>query len=254
MNQDLLESALQSLNLTPLDIRIYLTISEKGLLSISQLARILGVERLTIYGGLERLQDIGLVPVNREKYARGIIVEPPSQVYALLEKKRTQLFYQSKDLEMLLPNLMTAFAEKNRLSAFRLFEGKEQFLTIFEEALRENGDTICFYGDAQTFVDYVTVEYENSWVKKRVRRKINLKMLVFPTEYIEKRYKEIDPKELRQTRYIMGKPTFVTSFMVFGGKTLLWNPQAERAIVLDDPVMTQMFQYMFNNEWKVAVK
>lgn len=225
---------------------------EKGPTSISALARLLSVERVTVYAALDRLKAKGLMTEGRESYSRTVRVEPPSRVLDLLEERRTELFYETKSLEDALPRLLAEYAAKGQLAAFRLFEGRKQFLAVFEEAPREAPGEILYYGDAQAFVDYVGIDYENHWVRKRVRRKVQLQMLVFSTNYIHERYKQIDLKELRETRYISGKPAFKSSFMVYGAKTLLWNPVAERAIVIDDPMLTDMFRWIFASEWDAA--
>lgn len=244
-----LATSLNTLGITGLDQQIYLLLLEKGPLTISRLARHLNKERLTIYQAVERLQEAGLVPKGRPKYSRGVVIEPPSQVLALLEKQRTDLFYQAKQLESLLPQMSAQYAQKQRPAVFRLFEGRTQFLTVFEEALQEANGQIDYYGDTDAFVNYVGIPYEDRWVRKRVAKKIKIRMLVFRSDYVEKRYRERDKKELRQTRYITPPHRFGTSFMMYGYKTLLWNPTAERAIVLDDPALTEMYQHMFQREW-----
>jgi sugar-specific transcriptional regulator TrmB len=252
MNYEQMSKALASLGLNQLDVNVYLTIFTKGKVGVSQLARLLEVERVTIYSALVRLQEYGLLPVERQPYERTVTVEPPSRIYALLEKKRTELFYQTKGLEDALPRLMAEYAAKGHLASFRLFEGREQFLAIFEEAVREAEKKLFYYGDAKSFVDYVGIDYENRWVRKRVAKRIKLQMLVFSDRYVIERYKLVDKKELRETRIIATKSAFQSSFMVYGTKTLLWNPVAERAVVIDDPLLTDMFRYLFTAQWKLA--
>lgn len=251
---DNLLSSLLSLGVSSFDAQVYLTVFHKGNIGVSQLARLLNVERVTIYSSLERLQTTGLLPSNRQAYGRTIAVEPPSRIYDLLEKKRTELFYQAKDLEESLPRLMAEFAAKGHMSAFRLFEGRDQFLAVFEEAVREAKDELFYYGDAKSFVDYVGIDYENRWVRKRVSKRIQLQMLVFKDTFILDRYKAIDKKELRETRFITDKSVFQPSFMIYGSKVLLWNPIAERAIVIDDLLIAEMFRSIFKSQWKVAEK
>lgn len=254
MNEEKIIQSLSSLNVSEFDSKVYQTILANGNIGVSQLARILEVERVTVYAALERLQRHGLVPTNRPAYERTVTAEPPSRIFDLLEKRRTELFYQAKDLEDALPQLMAAYAAKGHNAAFRLFEGREQFLAVFEEAVREAENELSYYGDAIAFVDYVGVDYENRWVRKRVSKKIQLQMLVFKDSYVDERYVPIDKKELRETRFIADKAAFQSSFMVYGSKTLLWNPVAERAIVIDDPIVTELFRYLFTNEWKRAKK
>lgn len=247
--ENILINSLRDLDLSGFDSTVYLTLFQKGQLSVTALARILKVERPTIYAALERLRQHGLLPAQRESFARLIAIESPSRIFDLLEERRIILRHHAEDLEDHLPLLLAEFVEKGRLSAFRLFEGRQQFLSVFEEALREAQEEILYYGNAQAFIDYVGLKYEKSWIRRRVSRSLKIRILVFRSILTEE-FDRTDHKELRETRFLPLKGEFKSSFMVYGTKTLLWNPAAERAIVIDDLTITEMFKLIFELGWR----
>lgn len=251
MNEnDALESSLELLGLYSFDRRVYLEIFKRGTRSVSELSRLLGVERPTIYASLERLQQKGLIP-QKHKFSRSISVESPQKLIAILEYEKSRFGEQKSLLEQSLPNLLAEYSAKNLPSVYKLFEGKRQFLTIFEESLREAKEEILYYGNAQQFIRYEGEEYEQEYITKRVEKGIFMKILVLESETT----KELDFKdkeELRETRFLPKNNYYESSFMVYGAKTLLWNPVAERALVIEDKIITDMFRQMFNNAWEKA--
>lgn len=248
-NFNLLESALKSLSLSDFDISTYLLLVRNGPLPITKIARVLSVERPTVYAAIDRLESKGLIPKNRPKHTPHVPVEPPSKVVAMLERQRNELLHTQGLLEVVLPEIQAAYTAKSRQSAFRLFEGKDQFMTVFEEVLKEAQDEILYYGDAESFIRYEGEEYEKRWARRRIARNLSMRILIFKNE-LDRTLVGDDPRKLRSTRYISPGQNFQSSFMVYGGKTLLWNPIGERAIVLDDPIMTDMFRATFERLWK----
>lgn len=252
---DQLKKTLLLLGISDFDANVYLAALKKGSASISYLSRELQVERPTIYSSLERLESKNLIPSTRAPYMRTIDIEPPSRILSLLEKQKADLSQEENHLENIMPEVMASFAEKGRLSSFRLFEGREQFLTIFEESLKEADREILFYGNAAEFIRFEGLEYEKNWIKKRLRRNISIRMIIHPFDQNESELKNIektDKKELRTTKYLLGDHPFKSSYMIYGFQTVLWNPTAERAVVLNDPVITEMFEQTFETLWKIT--
>lgn len=243
-----LEAILRDLGVADLDIHLYLLLIKKGGQSVSSLSRQLKVERPTVYAAIERLQELSLIPPHKTPYTRRVIAESPRRVLALLEQKRTSLAQQQQGIETVLPDLLAEFSARTPTTAFRVFEGKEQFLTIFEEVLQEAKDEILYFGDAQSFINLEGLQYERAWIKKRIQKNIFFKMLVFETA-VTHDFKKDDERERRETRFLPSAHTFTSSFMVYGNKVLLWSPVAVRAIVIEDSTIAPMFVQLFANSW-----
>lgn len=246
-----LEIALNQLNIPEFDRKLYLAALGIQHPSISSLARHLKVERPTVYAGLERLRAAGLAPASNPPFSRQVQVEPPSRVLALLEARQANLQNNRQALEQALPELMAGFAAKGNVSTFRLHEGRTQFLAVFEEAVREAKSEMLFYGNANRFVEYVGPDYEKQWIKKRLHRQLKMRILVSHGPITE-HFRQVDTKELRETRFLPTGTQIDSSYMLYGAKTLIWNPLAERAIVIDDPVVAALFCQMFETSWQAA--
>ncbi len=241
------------LSISDFDFRLYQLLVSKGPSSVVSLSRSLKVERPTIYVALQRLGSHGLLTQTKPPFSRHVQAEPPSRLLALVEEKKALLEQERQKLEKSMPEMLAAFAAKTQQSDFRLFEGRDQFLLVFEEALREAKDEILYIGDGATFVDYVGLDYEKQWIKKRVQKKIKMRILVFKHALMTRMLEE-DKNEMRQTRFMPMADTFDSSYMIYGNKTLIWNPIAERAIVLEDGIVTAMFRQIFEASWRSAKK
>lgn len=241
------------LGVNEFDFRLYQLLVSKGPSSVVSLSRALKVERPTIYAALQRLGGQGLLTQTKPPFSRHVQAEPPSRLLALVEERKTLLEQERQRLEKSMPEMLATFAAKTQQSDFRLFEGREQFLLVFEEALREARDEILYFGDGATFVDYVGLDYEKQWIKKRVKKEIKMRILVFRHTLMTRMLQE-DKEEMRQTRFMSMADSFDSSYMVYGNKTLIWNPIAERAIVLEDSIVTAMFRQIFEASWKNAKK
>lgn len=250
-----IQNALNLLGISDFDQKVYLVILRKGVIGVAALARELSVERPTAYSAIARLESIGLMAKQTERFGRGIKVEPPSRVLALLEKQKSLISGLEGRLENSLPDLMFEFATKTSASSFRLFEGRDQFLAVFEEILREATGEILYFGNVEQFVRYEGVEYEKGWIKRRMERKVSIREAVLKPKDIQiLQIEKSNPKELRETRYLGDEFNFKSSFLIYGYKTLIWNTFAERAIVIDDPVVTEMFKQIFELAWNGAEK
>ncbi|OGD65355.1 hypothetical protein A2215_00220 [Candidatus Berkelbacteria bacterium RIFOXYA2_FULL_43_10] len=249
-NDSKIKLALQSLNVNEFDQKVYASILNRGTTNVSSLARHFLVERPTIYSSLDRLQHFGLMP-KRQDYSRKISVEPPNMILALIEKQKNILQQVGAELERKMPEIMLEFSTKNHDSSFRMFEGREQFLAVFEEAIQEAKEEILFFGDVENFVSYEGVRTEKAWIKKRLSKKLSIRLLVKrPRDTEIDRIERDDLGELRQTKYLLINFNCTSSFLIYGYKTLLWNTLADRAIVIGDPIITEMFKQIFEKLWK----
>src|SRR3989344_4170283 len=242
-----LESSLRSLNVSGFDARVYLLCLKNGPLTITDIAYKLSVERATIYVALERLTDAGLIPKNRPS-TRGVQVEPPSKIVALLQAKQIDLAKDREQIEQAMPELLAEFSTKSKLSAFRLYEGRDQFLAVFEEVLREAKDEILYYGDAESFFKLEGAKYDKHWLKRRLRRKLPSRMLMLPSAVARTQGKS-SKKLLRESRLLGKEAVFKGSIMIYGVKTVFWNPLAERAIVIEDSLITDMLRFTYELAW-----
>ena len=117
--------------------------------------------------------------------------------------------------------------------------------------VEETKEKMYFFGSASTIVNFISLQYEKEWIKKRTRRKIHIDILVHKTPLTEQFLKD-DVKEMRTTRFLRKDMQFEASFMLWNHKIALWNPLVPLAIVIEDETIVAMFREMFKGLWEAA--
>lgn len=248
MNEKL-ESLLKKLNLSENEAKVYLAALDLGPTTITKLAAKAGVERATVYALLERLREKGLAAEDAKDYSRDVQVEAPDKLVWLIKRKKRLLAEEEHELNELLPDWLSQVNARGKQPKVRFYEGKEQFINVFDSALEEAKDKMYFFGAASLFVDLISYQFEKDWIKKRVRKNIHIDILVHKTSLTEQ-FKSDDKKEKRTTRFLPADMKFEGSFMLWSHKVAFWNPIIPLAIVIEDQVVADMLQAVFKGLWK----
>jgi len=249
MNKDVITNLLDELGITGNDARVYLASLELGPTTITKIARKAEVERATVYAILDRLKEKGLVSINVKEYDRHIQVEAPDKLLVLAEHKKRAIQEQEHKFKEILPDLLASVNQRGKQPKVKFYEGKEQFMQVYDLSVDEAKDKMYFFGVASTFIDLISYQLEQEWIKRRIRRKIHIDILVHKTSLTEK-FKNDDKKEMRTTQFLPADMKFEASYLLWGNKIALWNPVVPLAIVIEDEIIVKMFKEMFLGLWE----
>ena len=244
-----LRMILAGLGLKGLDTEVYLTLLQKGSQTVSRLSEILGAERPTLYLALERLKNLGLLePYENLRRKTGVKIVSPARLIELWELKKQAAKEQAARLSNLLPQALRCYHRQKPRPTVDFSETKEEFIKVFDNILDEAAGEILFYGNAADVVKLVGKKYDAQWLKRRLKKKIPLKILTPPSPYINQ-WLENDKQLLRQTKKIVGKQQFTSSFILWGEKMALWEPRRPLAIVIENREIIAMFRHIFTALW-----
>ena len=250
MNEQIIK-LLEELNIAGNEAKVYLACLELGPTTITKIARKAEVERATVYAILDRLKEKGLVSIEVKESDRHIQVESPEKLLMLSRHKKRTIEEKEHDFKEILPDLLASVNQRGKQPKVRFYEGKEQFMAVFDQALDEAKEKMYFFGAASIFVDLISYQFEKEWIKRRVRKKIHIDILVHKTPLTE-RFKIDDSKEMRTTRFLPSNMKFEASYLLWGNKIALWNPVVPLAIVIEDDIIVKMFKEMFLGLWGKA--
>jgi sugar-specific transcriptional regulator TrmB len=217
---------------------------------IALLAKDLGVSRPSVYALIKELESCGLVRTGGN-YARKFAVESPSVVLGKLREYQEQTHILEDSIVSIMPDLLANYRQGASLTKIKILEGREQYLKIFNQSVEESKDEIKFFGSIEDFVGFVSWKIENAWIKKRIKNKIPIKALLLPSD-ASQTLKEGDDQEMRETRILKGAVPFKTSFMLFAGKLIFWQPVAPLAVLIEDEYITDMMRSIFEIVWDVS--
>lgn len=247
-----LYSSLKELGLTESEANLYITSLSLGPTSIASLADNLSMPRPNVYKLITELENHGLAKFSeRKRFARTFVVEPPTSVLEQLRKKREAMGTLDQTLVGAMPDLLALYRQGETPSKIRILNGEKEWLKIFFQVLDEAKGTVEFFGSADEFINFISWEREKEWIAHRVEKHIHLNALLTPGKDAAT-LEATEEKEMRTTKFFNGKVPFVTGFMLYANKVIIWQPKAPLAILIEDEYIVQMLRSIFSALWEHA--
>ena len=117
----------------------------------------------------------------------------------MIDNELKKVAGKKNELDNLLPELLNLFNTSDQRPHVKFFEGKEGVLALQKEFLKTNDDPICGITSLDNVFE-VFPEFENTYIKKRVQKKIHSR-----TIYTSRKgpiLKEFDESSFRESKYI----------------------------------------------------
>lgn len=244
-----LYTSLKEVGLLESEINFYITSLTLGPATISSLATHLNIPRPNVYKAIAGLERHGLAKFSeRKKYTRTFVVEPPTVVLEKVRHKRALVADLDQTMVAAMPDLLALYHQGETPTKIKILEGKEQWLKVFFQVLEEAKDTVEYFGSADAFIELVTWEKEHAWIAQRLQKGIHVNVLLTPGKDAEA-LEQTEAKEMRTTRIFTGTIPFVTGFMLYANKVIIWQPKAPLAVLIEDEYIVQMLRSIFNALW-----
>lgn len=237
---------LKDFGLTDNEAKVYMACLELGTSSVQDLAKKSGVKRTTVYTTIEGLKQKGLVSQTKKGKKTLFVAESPDSLVKLSERRH-------KQIKKILPELKSIYNIAGDKPKLRFFEGKEGYLAVYENILKEKPKEFLGIASYEDFFKHVDPEYEDAWTARRISLGISLRWLDFETEHVmEHAY---DGKEsLRELRLLPKKFPFKSTIFIYNDKVaILSGGQKEfMAIEIGHPEFYHTFKQIFEILWEVA--
>lgn len=245
-----LYTSLMELGLTEGEANLYITSLALGPVGIAVLAEHVAMPRPNVYKVITGLEKRGLAKFSeRKKYARTFVVEPPTRVLELLRKKREVVAVLDQTLVGAMPDLLAQYHQGESPTKIKIFQGRDEYIHIFFQVLEETKGPIAFFGSADEFINLISWGTEELWIKKRVEKGIHINVLLMPG-HDAALLESTDETDMRTTRIYRGKAPFVTGFMLYGNKVLIWQPKAPLVVLIEDQYIVEMLRSIFEEMWE----
>ncbi len=247
-----LYTSLKELGLTEGESSLYTTSLSLGPSTIVALAKHLNVPRPNVYKLIAGLETHSLAKFSdRKKYTHTFMVEPPTAVLEELREKRKSAENIDHTLVGAMPDLLALYHQGETPTKVRILQGEEQWIKQFFQILDETKDTISFFGSADAFINMISWKTENLWIKKRIKKGIHINVLLTPGKDAQT-LKEADGEQMRTTRFFQGTIPFVTGFMLYANKVIIWQPKAPLAVLIEDEYIIEMLRSIFDAFWNTT--
>jgi len=243
------ELFLQSLGLSPKEVRIYLTLLRRGPSSVRQLAEVAGINRGTTYDILKTLQEQGLVSFYEKAKKSYFVAEDPKALEVVIKEKKEALKLLQQNFEDALPELRSISKQADASKPVaRYFHGSKGVARILEEVL-EDVDQLekkhyCVYSSsaiAQHLYDAIP-----NFTERRVSRLISVTVIGLGEQ-------KTNNDDLSERKSLASKRPAPTYTIIFGEKTAFISLDDQlhpRGVIINDCNLAEKQRLVFNALWQ----
>ncbi len=210
---------LKHLGLSENEAKVYMAMLELGPSVVVEIARKAQINRPTAYVQIETLKKKGLISTQTKGKKQLFIAESPDKLEFLIDTELKTVENKKSELNNFLPELLSLYNTSGERPHVKFFEGKEGVLALQREFLKT--DSTPIYGiTSLDNVFEVFPEFENTYIKKRIQKKIPSKTIYTSTKGPV--LKESDESSLRESRYVVpGKLPLGIDITIFKNKVAI---------------------------------
>ncbi|NMC35778.1 winged helix-turn-helix transcriptional regulator [Candidatus Beckwithbacteria bacterium] len=258
---DGITQALQKLNISPNETRIYLALLKNGPSSITELAKLVCIPRTTTHENSEKLIEKGLVSRTIIGARKKLIAEKPTKLELLLAEEKVKLKSQSQDIssiEKSLPKLISSIQnsvsdlEKNTDFDVKIYKGKSQIQKVYLDILK--AIEIRAYCDSKGISEFFPENYDLfTKAHKENKQMIMWEIIIPPIDFYKiylskldmKRYKyKLAPKNLKLPLSI--------DYLIYDQKVAVINlVENPTCIVINNQPFYQNAKSLFEFIWQM---
>lgn len=243
-----IENYLEKLGLGGKKANIYLAILELGEASVIEIAKKAKIKRTTVYNILPELTQEGLVKKTMRSKRRLFFVDDVRQLKNDLEEKL-------KVAEKIIPDLkaiQNIIPYKPRII---FYEGDGGMKDLYEDTLEssKSGDIILSYTGLSDFNKYMPQDYAESYIARRVAKKIRIKIIA-PDSEVARKWQENAQTELREIKIIRRADfKFNADMEIYANKVALISYRENfMGVIIESKEICEMMRTSFETMWNVV--
>ena len=247
-----MDKELRALGLEDKEVKIYLACLAHDTPTPTQVAKLTGLKRATVYFYLERLREKGLIEWEVHKARKHISPIPPHKgLKRYIAKKQEEVNRSENLVKQLLTHIEKVPHGKTSDSKVYHYEGEEGIRFAIEKLLTSR-KVIYWIGSMELFITAVGGEEE--WYKMFTVRRLELgtvtrgitdrRILKYP------RFSEMKEGK-RSFRFLKEDFDIPALLGTFGDCICFFSLQKKeaRVVLIENALMAQMFKFFFESLW-----
>ena len=237
-----IDQLLEDLHLTPIEIKIYKILMNRGPTPAGEIAKRIGSHRRNTYDAIDRMISkgfLGYIKENNLKYFQ--IQDPKSLVDSLKAKQEAW--------EKLLPKIqedMKSWQDKKETLFFR---GKSGIKQVFDDILGYKNDILVksTSKDSNTIVKYALAKFEKERIEKRIPQYI-----IIDKNTPKEIKSQLNKYKLCKIKYFDNFNSSPISQYIYGNNvaTILWLDSEPSVIVVRGSENAQFHREQFKLMWE----
>lgn len=251
MKLDQYQGLLQQLQLNDNEIAVYSGLLSYGGQSAAELCTRVGLTRTNTYQVLERLITKQLVTKTKTGATTIFHAAHPEALNQLLAQQQDQFSTIQRQLDAIIPDLVSTYALAEEQPGVFRFEGKQGMIRAYEELLKDRLPLRSIQ-NRESLREFIA-DYNPIFVARRVQLKIPHR-IISVTPNIPLTSKGQDQEEMREVRYVKSKVLpWNMDLKITEKKIVMTTFKKESAvgIIVVDPEITRNYQFLFEFLWSV---
>jgi len=242
-----LKMALLQFDLSEKEIGTYLVLLEQGALSVQDISKNTGINRVTTYAAIEELKQKGLVSESRKGKRKLFVSENPDNLENILQEKRNKLRHEENILQnIILPSLKAIDINQENKPQIKFFEGLDGIYKVYDDYILKSTDVIgC--GSYDPVIKVSPWKVEQEYIKEMRKRKILFRGILEDTE-TNRKFDEIS-KGVMHNKFLPKDEKFSADILVFGSMVALISYEKKSATLIEDESIAKSIRMYLEFMW-----
>ncbi|MFA5000845.1 MAG: helix-turn-helix domain-containing protein [Candidatus Paceibacterota bacterium] len=240
------------------EAKTYITLLESGPLGVSNLAKVSGKPRPSLYGFLKRLEEKGMVSQSTMLGVRTYLAESPAKVNLLFRQKIEELEVKQRLYKDLLPGLEKAVPSKFLTPKFQLYEKPLSLQNILKDLLLYRDTTCQTFWPIKDMVKTLTSDFFRYFNKERIKNNIYTEAIWPSSQVIDfKKHPYLGAGEnfKREIRIAPEGVNFSMGYIIYKNKVAFLSSQKENfGFVIESRELADMMLSQFHLIWQLSKK
>ena len=245
-----LEKYLLKLGFNQKETQLYETIIENAPISITELAKLSGLKRTSLYHLLEKLKNFGFIETTIRGKRKLFVPAEPERLKKIEVNKEEELDATKKLVEKLIASATYHFGNKGfNKPKVRLFQGQEEIKGIMEDVLNCKSKEYWYLGSIKLLEDLYPQSYWQKFIKRRNEKGVKSFSIVNAEDSAGYKYK--DP--LREVRALPEGSNFGVVVVIYDNKFGVVSSKKESyAFVIENQELVNVFKLFIKIAWGIS--
>lgn len=234
-----IEKVLSNLGFSPNEIKVYLTLNDRGSLKAGKVATVAKIDRSSCYNSLKSLTEKGLASYVMIGKVKWFQATGPKRLLDYVKE-------QEEDVKSIMDNLQARHKAAKIEGQVRLFKGTKGIKTVFLDIIRTGKDNFAYGSEGQ--FSKIMPEFAKQFDRLKNEANIKTKMI------LRKGRKELDSKT-SEYRYLSSVEESPAVTNIYGNKIaiIIWTDEPE-GIIIENSAAAKAYKSYFDVMWAAAKK
>ena len=240
----MLEKEFNNLGFNEKTTKVYTTLLQASSATASELAKLTGLQRTTVYSILDSLSSKQLVSVSFMEKSRVYHAEPPQQLVQHFQDL-------TSTANSMLPVLKVLSQQKNSHPKIRYYTGISGLRTVNDEYLKVKSKEYFYIGSMADIEARLGKDYLKNYVSTRIRRKIWSNALRLSDGEVDEESYTSSVENYRRVKFLpISTKSNVGSLTLYDGKIAYISTAGENfAITIESRELYNLLKLVWDSLW-----